>query len=156
MPCVSEPDFTGRGWRFPIKVNARGRLEWSEGPTRIQDSIWLIIKTALGERIMRPKFGAGVDDFVFQSNSLINRSALGTAIKSALLEWEPRIDLDEVRVNSVSELRGSQLDAETREVVGSQSVDLDSQVLVTIQYRIRTTNELFNVVFPFYLEEGVS
>jgi phage baseplate assembly protein W len=153
---MSSQDFIGRGWRFPIKVNARGRLEWSDGPARIQDSIWLIIKTALGERIMRPKFGAGVDDFVFQSNSLINRSALATAIKSALLEWEPRIDLDEVRVNSVSELRGSQLDTEARELVGSQSVDLDSQVLVTIQYRIRTTNELFNVVFPFYLEEGVS
>ncbi len=153
---MSNQDFIGRGWRFPIKVNARGRLEWSDGPARIQDSIWLIIKTALGERIMRPKFGAGVDDFVFQSNSLINRSALATAIKSALLEWEPRIDLDEVRVNSMSELRGSQLDTQTRELVGSQSIDLDSQVLVTIQYRIRTTNELFNVVFPFYLEEGVS
>ncbi len=153
---MSNQDFIGRGWRFPIKVNARGRLEWSDGPARIQDSIWLIIKTALGERIMRPKFGAGVDDFVFQSNSLINRSALGTAIKNALLEWEPRIDLDEVRVNSVSELRGSQLDTETRGLLGNQSVDLDSQVLVTIQYRIRNTNELFNVVFPFYLEEGVS
>ena len=153
---MSNQDFIGRGWRFPIKVNARGRLEWSDGPARIQDSIWLIIKTALGERIMRPKFGAGADDFVFQSNSLINRSALGTAIKNALLEWEPRIDLDEVRVNSVSELRGSQLDTETRGLLGNQSVDLDSQVLVTIQYRIRNTNELFNVVFPFYLEEGVS
>jgi phage baseplate assembly protein W len=153
---MSNQDFIGRGWRFPIKVNARGRLEWSDGPPRIQDSIWLIIKTALGERIMRPKFGAGVDEFVFQSNSLINRSALGTAIKNALLEWEPRIDLDEVRVNSMSELRGSQLDTDMREVVAGQSTDLDSQVLVTIQYRIRTTNELFNIVFPFYLEEGVS
>jgi uncharacterized protein len=73
---MSNLDFVGTGWRFPIKVNARGRLEWSSGPQRIQDAIWLIVKTALGERIMRPKFGAGVDDFVFQSNSAVNRSKM--------------------------------------------------------------------------------
>lgn len=153
---MSNTDFIGRGWRFPIKVNARGRLEWSDGPARIQDSIWLIMKTALGERLMRPKFGAGVDDYVFQSNSVVNRSALANAIKRALLEWEPRIDVDEVRVNSTSELKRSRLDTELEGTPGNLAIDLDSQVLVTIQYRIRTTNEIFNVVFPFYLEEGVS
>jgi phage baseplate assembly protein W len=148
-------DFIGRGFRFPIKVNARGRLEWSDGPDRIRDAIWIIIKTALGERLMRPKFGAGVDDFVFQANSAVNRSVLQGAIKSALLEWEPRIDLDDVLVNSASELESSSADATERQVLGDAR-ELDNQVLVTIQYRLRTTNELFNVVFPFFLEEGVS
>ncbi|PWT94161.1 MAG: baseplate protein [Blastocatellia bacterium] len=148
---MSSQDFIGRGWRFPVKVNARGRLEWSDGPTRIEDSIWIIIKTALGERLMRPTFGAGVDDYVFKPNSPVNRTALAAAIKNALLQWEARIDLDDVLVNSASELEGSDsLDSRIN------PTDLDSQVLVTIQYRIRTTNELFNVVFPFYLEEGVN
>lgn len=151
------PDFIGRGWRFPVKVNARGRLEWSDGPPRIQQAIWVIIKTALGERLMRPTFGAGVDDFVFQSNSIINRTELATAIKSALLEWEPRIDLDDVRVNSASEVQQSRLDAaDSQQANRDRSTALDNQVMVTIQYRVRTTNEIFNVVFPFYLEEGVS
>lgn len=154
---MTNQDFIGKGWRFPIKVNARGRLEWSDGPPRIQDAIWVIIKTALGERLMRPTFGAGVDDFVFQSNSGINRTALATAIKSALLEWEPRIDLDDVRVNSAWEVHDSKLEAlDSEQAIRDRSTTLDSQVVVTIQYRIRTTNELFNVVFPFYLEEGVS
>lgn len=153
---MSNLDFVGTGWRFPIKVNARGRLEWSSGPQRIQDAIWLIVKTALGERIMRPKFGAGVDDFVFQSNSAVNRSKLAIAIKSALLEWEPRIDLEDVRVDSAADLSSARVDSDNGDVRFSNSGSLESQVLVTIQYRIRMTNELFNVVFPFYLEEGAS
>jgi len=153
---MSNLDFVGTGWRFPIKVNARGRLEWSSGPQRIQDAIWLIVKTALGERIMRPKFGAGVDDFVFQSNSTVNRSKLAIAIKSALLEWEPRIDLEDVRVDSAADLSSARVDSGNGDVRFSNSGSLESQVLVTIQYRIRMTNELFNVVFPFYLEEGAS
>jgi len=153
---VSNLDFIGRGWRFPIKVNARGGLDWSNGPQRIQDSIWLIIKTALGERIMRPNFGAGVDDFVFQSNSVVNRTKLAIAIKSALLEWEPRIDLDEVRVDSAADLESTRVDAGAQDISFISPGNFESQVLVTIQYRIRATNEFFNVVFPFYLEEGVS
>jgi uncharacterized protein len=129
-------DFIGKGWRFPIKVNARGGLSWSEGLDRIQDAIWLIIKTGLGERVMRPQFGAGVDDYVFQPNSPAIREELAAAIKGALLQWEPRIDLEAVRVDPVP--------------------GEPSQVLASIEYTIRATNEMFNVVYPLYLEEGVS
>ena len=128
-------DFIGRGLKFPVKVDARGRLISSGGPTRLQDAIWLIVKTSLGERVMRPLFGAGVNDYVFQANSPSVRTALQIAIRSALLEWEPRVDLDTVSVDPVA--------------------DEPSQVMVTVAFRIRTTNELFNVVYPFYLEEGV-
>ena len=128
--------FIGRGWRFPIKVNARGAIDWSEGPDRLRDAIWIVVKTAMGERIMRPEFGSGVDGFVFQPNSAATRAALSQAVRQALVTWEPRIDLDSVRVD---------------EVPGEAS-----QVMVAIDYRIRSTNELFNLVLPFYLEEGVS
>jgi Bacteriophage baseplate protein W len=154
---MTNQDFIGRGWRFPIKINARGLLEWSDGPRRIEDAIWIIIKTALGERLMRPTFGAGVDDFVFQANSEINRVQLATVIKSALLQWEPRIDLDDVRVESGWQATDSRLeDLDSAQAMKDRSTALDSQVNVTIEYRLRTTNEIFNVVFPFYLEEGIS
>ena len=129
-------DFIGTGWDFPIRVNAKGGLQWSSGPDRIQDAIWIILKTSLGERVMRPRFGSRVNDFVFQSNSSPVRTELVTAVKRALLQSEPRIDLEIVRAQPVEDEPG--------------------QVLISIQYRLRTTNELFNVVYPFYLEEGVS
>jgi phage baseplate assembly protein W len=136
MSVVSDTGFIGRGWRFPIKVNARGALDWSEGPERIRDAIWLVLDTSLGERVMRPTFGAGAHDYVFQTNTAATRAALADAIKQALVKWEPRIELDRVTVDPVPGER--------------------SQVMATVEYRLRSTNELFNVVHPFYLEEGVS
>ena len=125
-------DFIGQGWRFPIRVNAKGGLDWSSGPERIQDTIWIIIRTALGERVMRPKFGRGRSRFLSQSNSPLVRASLASAISTALLQWEPRI-----------EVAGVNVDPDPGE---------PSQVLVSIDYRIRSTNTLSNVVYPFYLE----
>ena len=85
---------------------------------------------------MRPTFGAGANDFVFQSNSSLIRTQLVAAIKQALLKWEPRIDIKQVNAGPVA--------------------DEPSQVLVSIEYTIRDTNELFNVVYPFYLQEGAA
>jgi uncharacterized protein len=129
-------DFIGTGWRFPITVNAKGGINWSDGPQRISDAIWVIVKTSLGERVMLPTFGAGVNDYVFQSNSPIIRTQLVAAIKEALLKWEPRITLTQVSANPAP--------------------DEPSQVLVSIEYTINATNEASNVVYPFYLTEGAS
>lgn len=133
---MNDPAFIGRGWRFPIRVNSHGGIDWSEGPARVQDAIWIILKTSLGERLMRPTFGAGVNDYVFQPNSPATRQTLSAAIHKALINWEPRIELETVRVEQVP--------------------GEESQVLVSVDYRLRATNELFNLVYPFYLEEGVS
>lgn len=133
---MSRTDFIGQGWRFPIRVNARGGLSWSSGPRRLEDAIWQIVKTGRGERLMRPEFGAGVHDAVMQPNSPRQRAALATAIREALVRFEPRIELEAVRVDPVA--------------------GEPSQVTVAIDYRVRTTNELYNAVYPLYLEEGAS
>jgi len=130
---MTDIDLIGQGWKFPIKVNAKGQLSYSAGPDRIQDAIWIILSTSLGERLMRPDFGAGIHDYVFQPNSEVIQTQLRAAVNKALLKWEPRIDLLNVTVQE-----------------GSQP----SEVLVSIDYRIRSTNELFNLVYPFYVQEG--
>lgn len=130
---MTDVDFIGQGWKFPIKVNAKGQLSYSSGPERIQDAIWIILSTSLGERLMRPDFGAGVHDYVFQPNSDVIQTQLRTAVNDALLKWEPRIEL----LN-----------------VGVQDGDQPSEVLISIDYKIRSTNELFNLVYPFYVQEG--
>jgi phage baseplate assembly protein W len=127
-------DIIGQGFKFPIRVNAKGGLNWSSGNDRILQSIWIILSTCLGERVMRPTFGAGAADFVFQSNSPSQRAALANACRNALAKWEPRISVDSVTV--------------------TDSPDQDSLVLATINYRVRSTNELFNMVYPLYLTEG--
>jgi len=130
---MTDVDLIGQGWKFPIKVNPKGGLSYSSGPERIQDAIWIVLSTSLGERLMRPNFGAGVNDYVFRSNSDVVRTQLRTAVNDALLRWEPRIELLNVIVQEGTE---------------------PSQVLISIDYKIRSTNELCNLVYPLYVQEG--
>ena len=130
---MTDVDLIGQGWKFPIKVNPKGGLSYSSGPERVQDAIWIVLSTSLGERLMRPNFGAGVNDYVFRSNSDVVRTQLRTAVNDALLRWEPRIELLNVIVQEGTE---------------------PSQVLISIDYKIRSTNELFNLVYPLYVQEG--
>jgi hypothetical protein len=126
-------DIIGTGWKFPIRVNAKGRLSWSSGPDRIQDAIWIVLATAPGERIMRESFGAGATDHVFDSNSDVVRAKLAATVSAALTQCEPRITVVNVSVQQGTE---------------------PSQVLIVVDYQIRSTNELFNLVYPLYLQEG--
>jgi phage baseplate assembly protein W len=131
---VNGKGIIGQGWSFPIRVNAKGGLDWSTGPDRIQAAIWMILSTSPGERLMLPTFGAGIKDYVFESNSQVVCGRLQTAIRKALTQWEPRITV--LSVDAVP------------------SAEQASLVLVTIQYQIRDTNELYNMVYPFFLTEG--
>lgn len=126
-------DIIGQGWKFPVRVNASGRLAYSSGPDRIRDAIWIVLNTSPGERVMRPTFGAGVRDFVFAPNSTVMRTRLSSAISTALVRWEPRIEIVNIDVSALDE---------------------PNLVNISIDYTIRTTNELFNLVFPLYLQEG--
>jgi Bacteriophage baseplate protein W len=130
---MSATDIIGVGWKFPIRVNAKGGLSYSSGPDRIQDAIWIVLATSLGERVMREDFGAGVNDYVFQSNSDVVRTQLATAVSAALTRWEPRIKPVSIAVQQGSE---------------------PSQVLIVVDYQIRSTNERSNLVYPLYLQEG--
>ena len=132
---AADRDLIGTGLAFPIRVDAKGGLARSGGPDRVREAIWIILSTALGERVMRPTFGAGAADHVFDPNSEVARARLADTITQALVRWEPRIELVAVRVDP-SDVQ-------------------DSQVLASIEYRIRATNELFNMVYPLYTEEGL-
>jgi len=129
-------DFLGKGWKFPIAPQIAngedsGPIATSGGESRIQESIWTILSTALGERVMRPDFGCGIQNLLFQpmSDSLIGKVA--SEVTRALVLFEPRIDVDGVNV------RGDEEDPDV--------------LLIDIDYRIRTTNSRFNLVYPFYV-----
>ncbi len=126
-------DFLGRGWGLPLGFDSGGRIVLTDAEKNIQQAIWIILSTAPGERVMRPDFGCGIHELVFAVNDASTIGRLEQEVRQALTIWEPRIDVKDVNV----------------EVRGSGEV-----LLINIQYRVRSTNNLFNMVFPFYLRGG--
>lgn len=124
----------GRGWATPAGVDGVGEARLESGAEKVRQSILLILRTGHGERTMRPDFGAGLDDFLFEPLSTTTAALVRHRVETALVEWEPRIDVVEVLVD-VADRRRGRLD-------------------VTIGYRIRTTNTFYNLVYPFFLHEG--
>lgn len=89
----------GRGMSFPPRVGADGRIVWSEGEQNIRESIQVVLKTELEERLRLPEFGAGLGRFLFEPNTTATRHVLQDRITSALDAWEPRITVEEVEVD---------------------------------------------------------
>src|SRR4249920_2460262 len=91
-PCWWEAEmseFLGQGWAFPVRVNARGGLDWSAGAQSIEEAIWIILATPRRSRIMEPEFGCGLHDYVFAPNNANTRAIIASQVRSALIRWEP-------------------------------------------------------------------
>lgn len=126
--------FLGVGLAFPPAADAHGAVATVAYEEDIRQSIRIILSTNPGERVMRPDFGAGLRDFVFEPVDQSIAHRLQTRVQESLIDWEPRIDVLKVDVT---------LDAVTHSTVNIQ-----------ITYRVRSTNTVANLVYPFYLEEG--
>lgn len=128
------PSFLGRGWRFPVKPNANGRLSYVSDDEEIRQSVWLIVTTAQRERVMREEFGCGLYDLVFDANTAALHGLVQENIRAALTRWEPRIDVLGVRAEAPPAQR--------------------NLLLIHVDYRVRANNTIFNLVYPYYLLEG--
>lgn len=100
MPTVHP---LGQGLSFPPRVGADGRLAWSSGEENIRESIRIILLTEPGERIMRETFGGGLREFLFEPNTVTTRTLISERIKRVLERFEPRIQVNEVRADTVPE-----------------------------------------------------
>lgn len=126
--------FLGVGWAFPLRLAADHTLATAAYEDDVRESILIILGTRRNERLMRPDFGAGLEDFVFEPASTTTRETLQKRIEESLIDWEPRIDVTQVEV-TVDPLRRDRL-------------------LVALDYRVRSTNTHYNLVYPFDLQEG--
>lgn len=126
--------FLGVGWQFPPCVAADGQIALAKYEVDVQEAILIILETNLGERVMRPDFGAGLNQFVFEPLNATTINLVQTRVQEALVAWEPRIDVLDVTVTAAG--------------------DVVNQLLINMTYQVRATNTQFNIVYPFYLEEG--
>jgi phage baseplate assembly protein W len=124
-------DILGSGIAFPLQVDRRGGLALARDETDVDQAIELILGTAPGERPMRPEFGCGVHDFVFDTIDAGTVARMETAIRGALDRWEPRIEVTDMQFD----------------LSGADS----GRLLIQIDYRVRATNHMRNLVYPFYV-----
>lgn len=127
-------DYLGIGWKFPLQVTLDGRIAQARYEQRIEESVYLILGTAKGERAMLPEFGCAIHDLVFAPNTPGTRALAVQSVRTALTAYEPRIDVLGVHAESPQEQ--------------------PNLLLLRIDYRIRANNARGNLVYPFYIREG--
>ncbi|WP_132056071.1 GPW/gp25 family protein [Pseudocnuella soli] len=130
-----QDDFLGKGWSFPptFDQGQKGVL-MMEKVEDIQQSLQILLTTAVGERIMHPRYGCNMDEMVFKALDTTTKTIIKDKIRTAILFFEPRIDVVGIAMNAVNELEG--------------------EILIEIEYVVRATNSRFNFVFPYYINEG--
>lgn len=128
--------FLGIGWAFPPRLDVDGTVAQAIHEEDIRQAILIIIQTNLGERVMRSDFGADLNSFLFEPVNPTTIAQVKIRVEQAIINWEPRVNVEEVKVTTDPNER--------------------NKLLIDMAYRVRVTNSLHNLVYPFYLQEGAS
>ncbi len=124
-------DVIGTGIGFPLRVDRQGAVALVSGSDDINEAILLILSTAPGERPMRPLFGCGIHDYVFEGIDAYTIGRLEREIRIAIDRWEPRIEIAGIRVDTGEAGNG--------------------KLAIELDYVVRATNDRRNLVYPFYV-----
>ncbi|MGM0879725.1 MAG: GPW/gp25 family protein [Bacillota bacterium] len=121
--------YSGAGWPFPVVVDkASGTLSMTSYEQDIAEAIRIILFTAKGERVMRPDFGCGIHAFVFEETNTSTLGLMESAVRDALVKWEPRIEVEAVTAQSDRSEAG--------------------RLTITLRYRIRSTGQQLTAAYP--------
>lgn len=130
-PPAYDATFIGRGFSWPLEVDHTGSIRLTHGPEDLDRSIQIVLMTAPGERVMRPQFGCRIWELLFEPITPNLLGLIAEAVRDAVAQWEPRV--------------------EVTDVVPVPDPNDGGLVRVGIAYRVRTTNDRRNLVFPFYV-----
>ncbi|MDR1217184.1 MAG: GPW/gp25 family protein [Oscillospiraceae bacterium] len=132
---MDQKSFLGKGWKFPLQTDPNtGRIAMASHENDIAEAIGIIIGTHRGERVMRPDYGSTVRDYIFEADSDTLRESLAYELSRQLSLQEPRIRDVSVECDAASTARGA--------------------LIFEVSYTVRSTNNRYNKVYPFYTEEG--
>lgn len=132
-----EHSFLGRGWSFPPEFDETiSSVTMVSADQDIKESLWIILSTIPGERLMVPDFGCGLHKMVYESLDISTITYMKDLIATAILYFEARITVNDIQVS-------------TPDIV-------DGVIYIRIDYTIRAINARSNMVYPFYINEGTN
>jgi phage baseplate assembly protein W len=134
-----DKSFLGTGWGFPPEFTKRGAVRTVSAEEDIRESLYILLFTNPGERVMQPTYGCGLKAQVFEEINEAAITVMVDLIKRAILFFEPRVVVENIHV-----------DSDNREDI------LNGLVKINISYFVRATNNRHNIVFPFYFTEGTN
>ena len=127
--------FLGTGWSFPPEFDKdKGTVVMTSDADDIKSSLEILLATRLGERVMQPTYGCNLESLLFKPLNVTVKTFVVDLIKTAILKHEPRIDVERVDIDPTDEING--------------------QLLILVDYKIRATNSRVNFVYPVYKAEG--
>ncbi len=127
--------FLGTGWGFPTTFsNKTSDVGMLSDVDDIQSSLEILLTTRPGERVMRPDYGCNLDELVFEPLTTTFKTYIKDLISTAILYYEPRIEVNSIDLDDTGELEG--------------------RILIVIDYMVSATNTRFNFVYPFYKNEA--
>lgn len=131
---MEEQSFLGQGWGFPLNFNrASGTVTMSRDEDDIAQSLLILLQTAIGERTMRPKWGASPANLLFESLSVTSAALMIEDIRKAIRQEERRVEV--ITIDMTPQIEEGRLDLE-------------------IEYRVKATNSRYNLVYPYYINES--
>lgn len=130
-PLYNKPrEYLGRGWAFPLQLNLQGGIQFSSEEQKVKESIWIILRTSVGERVYRPNFGSRLSELAFAPMNSETLLQIRIYVLEALEVWEPRIIIDEVRTDA-DPVRG--------------------KVDIIVNYKLKDYPDTYSLVYPYYL-----
>ena len=130
-----EQSFLGTGWGFPPTFDPQQKgVSMVSGVEDIYESLTILFDTALGERVMQPKYGSSLENMVMEPINNATLIYIEDLVRTAIIYHEPRIKLIRLEVLSDDQLEGL--------------------LNIKVIFEVRNTNTRFNFVYPFYIQEG--
>ena len=129
-----EKSFLGRGWAFPVSFSLESQqVRLAENEEDIQQSLIILLNTTFGERVMRPDYGANMEDLLFEALNVTTANMIANRIKQAILYHEPRVKTEDI------DLRPNYN---------------EGRIEVIVSYLIIATNNRRNLVYPYLFTEA--
>ncbi|RLA76139.1 MAG: baseplate protein [Epsilonproteobacteria bacterium] len=124
--------FLGKGVSLSFNIDNSGAMKMSSTDKLIKESIFIILSTKIGERVMNYHFGCKIHELMFELNTAKTHARARAYVDEALKKWEPRVEVKRITVESLAK----------------------NELMIDIDYYIQETSVVDNLVYPFYLLES--
>lgn len=135
-PQNEQKAFLGKGWAFPPAFDrGNGKVSMAQYEEDIDQSLRILFSTSVRERVLQPEYGCNPEDYVFSALNVTFLSYLEDLIRKNIAKFEPRIKVLSLVI---------------------APTELEGKLEIQLDYVVRTTNTRFNIVYPFYKQEGTN